>query len=202
MLITIGIAIYIQLYSSTTSISSNYWVGRRWLFVAFLSNFLLFGLLGGIWNQRSQTVHPAASVLGGRRIVMVSDSLSPADSVRRAARSELKASPPPSDKQTGSRGLYIVLGILGIVVAYTVAGLACSIACAGNGFLALLALYFGLGGIAGSIYYFSRAAQKTPKRRRDMTTDERRRDSRHFWLPWVILIGITSVLVLIASINR
>lgn len=197
MLILIGLAIFSQLSQRQAPQSAHYWIGRRWVFVAFLINFLLFGLLGGLWNQRVQTIHSTASVLGSRRIIVVGDSLSPADSVRRATRSEVK--PAPSDTQKSPRGLYIVLGILGIAVAYVITGLACNIACAGNGFLALLAFYLGLGGLAGSFYYFSKAAQKTPKRRRDMTADERKRDSRRFWLPWIILIGITSILLLVGA---
>ncbi|QDK80963.1 hypothetical protein EXU85_21025 [Spirosoma sp. KCTC 42546] len=197
MLVLIGLAIYVQLSARQLPSATHYWLGRRWLFVAFLSNFLLFGLLGGIWNQRVQTQQSTASVFGGRRIVVAGDSLSPVDSVRRSTQPEIKAT--PSDTPKSPRGLYIVLGILGIAVAYVVTGLACNIACAGNGFLALLAFYLGLGGLAGSFYYVSKAVQKTPKRRRDMTVDERKRDSRRFWLPWVILIGIASVLLLVGA---
>lgn len=198
MLILIGLAIHLQLSQrQTPSAPAYYWIGRRWLFVAFLSNFLLFGILGGIWNQRVQTHQSTASVFGGRRIVVAGDSLSPVDSVRKSTQPEIRAT--PSDTPKSPRGLYIVLGILGIAVAYVVTGLACNIACAGNGFLALLAFYLGLGGLAGSFYYISKAVQKTPKRRQDMTADERKRDSRRFWLPWVILIGIASVLLLVGA---
>ncbi|GAB4042812.1 hypothetical protein [Spirosoma litoris] len=201
MVLLIGMAIFIQLYPLETSASTNYWTGRRWLFVAFLSNFLLFNLLGGIWNHHIQTTQPTTSVLGGRRIVVVGDSLSPADTGRRATHSEIKAiatdtAPKPP------RGLYVALGILGIVVTYFMAALACSIACSGSGFLALLTLYLGLGGLAGSVYYFSKLGQKPLKRRRDMTAEERRRDSGHFWRPWAILIGITTVILLIVALRN
>ncbi|QMW04344.1 hypothetical protein [Spirosoma foliorum] len=200
MVLLIGVALFIQLYPSQTSASTNYWAGRRWLFVAFLCNFLLFGLLGGIWNQRIQATHPTSSVLGGRRIIVVGDSLSLVDTVRRATHSETKAA--STDTEPPSRGLYVVLGILGIAVTYFMAALACTIACSGSGFLALLTLSLGLGGLAGSVYYFSKLGQKPLKRRRDMTADERRRDSGRFWRPWAILIGITSVILLIVALRN
>lgn len=200
MVLLIGMAIFIQLYPSQASASTHYWISRRWLFVAFLSNLLLFNLLGGIWNHHIQTTQPTTSVLGSRRIVVVGDSLSPADTVRRATHSEIKVT--PSDTTPPSHGLYITLGILGIAVTYFMAALACSIACSGSGFLALLTFYLGLGGLAGSVYYFSKLGQKPLKRRRDMTAEERRRDSGHFWRPWAILIGITTVILLIVALRN
>jgi len=65
----------------------------------------------------------------------------------------------------------------------------------------LLTFYLGLGGLAGSFYYFSKAFQRSPKRRRDMTADERKRDSRRFWLSWLALIVVATVTLLISADN-
>lgn len=194
--------IYLHYFVNHQTIDRGYWFTRRCLFVAFLGNFLLFTLLGGLWGQPVQTSHPMASVLGERSRVVVRHTSTFSDSTRRESRSVTSASIPSDEKPGNRRGLYFLLGILGIAVTYVTAAIACSILCSGYGFFALLAFYAGLGGLAGSVYFFSRAVSKTPKRRRDMTQPERRRDIWKFWLTWLILIGITSVLVLIASTSN
>ena len=201
MLVVIGLIFSIRPYLSQLGQSALYSQIRRWTFLAFSSNFLLFCLLGGVWNQRIQSIHSSANVLGSRRITVVSDSVSRADSVRLANRSATSVGNPSAAKESGPRGLYIVLGIAGLAVAYVLAGLSCSILCAGYGFLALLTFYLGLGGLAGSVYFFGRAFQRSPKRRQDMTPDERKRDGRRFWLSWLILIGVASVALLVSAGN-
>ncbi|WP_461041999.1 hypothetical protein [Spirosoma harenae] len=201
ILVLIGLIFSIRPHLHQINQSAHYSQVRRWTFLAFSSNFLLFCLLGGIWNQRVQTTHSSTNALGGRRITIVGDSLSRTDSVRLANRSTTKVDNPSAAKESSPRGLYILLGVVGIAVAYVLAGLSCSILCSGYGFLALLTFYLGLGGLAGSIYFFSKAFQRSPKRRRDMTTEERRRDGRRFWLSWLILIGIASVALLVSGGN-
>ena len=199
MLALIGLTSFVLLYVKRANLTGIYWVGRRWLFAAFLSNFLLFILLGGLWNQGVQTTHPSISVLGSRRSEVVRDTLAPANSERSVNQLTVQASD-PTDQPKAQWGTYILLGILGILVTGFITGLACNIACAGYGFLALLTFFVGLGGYAGAVYFFSRAAQKSPKRRRDMTPDERKRDTRRFWLTWLLTIGVVTVLALLVAI--
>lgn len=199
ILLLTGLILFVLSYARQSYLRGNYWAGRRWLFMAFLGNFLLFTLLGGLWNQRIQEPRSTVSALGNRRIDVVRDTVIPVDSTRQANWSAAQANVPTADQPApaGKRAGYILLGLLGIVVAYFVAGIACSIACAGYGFLAAVTFLFGLGGLAGTVYFFGRAMQKPLKRRRDMTPDERRRDSRRFWLAWLIIVGIVSLLLVI-----
>ncbi|GAB4034891.1 hypothetical protein [Spirosoma gilvum] len=201
LLAIIGVAASIQMRTKHTDKVAPYWVSRRWAFTAFVSNFLLFSLLGGIWVHRVQYSDSPSVVLGSRSIAVVRDSIARPDTVQQPGHSTEKAKVTPAASNTPPRIVYILLGIAGLAVAYVLTGLACNILCAGYGFGALLTFYLGLGGLAGSFYYFSKAVQRSPKRRRDMTADERKRDGRRFWLSWLILIGVASAALLLSNNN-
>lgn len=199
--VVIGLALSIQIRMTTSEVITSYWMVRRWVFTAFLANFFLFSLLGGIWGHRVQYAESTSSALGSRSITVMNDSISRPDSLHQVGRPIGKARVTTADKSTPPRIIYILLGVAGLAVSYVLAGLACNILCAGYGFGALLTFYLGLGGLAGSFYYFSKALQRSPKRRRDMTTDERKRDSRRFWLSWLALIAVATVLLLVSADN-
>ncbi|MBD2703969.1 hypothetical protein IC229_25210 [Spirosoma sp. BT702] len=187
---------------SYQAITINYQRSRNVLTLAFSANFLLFGLLGGIWSQQSIPAHSTQQVFGGRRIEVVRDTLENGNSIRSTVRSEnqvdRKGVTSDDPKSTGGRRVgYVLLALLGVIVAYGMAAIACNILCAGYGFVAALVLYLGLGGLAGSVYFLKRAFQKNLKRRQDMTQEERKRDLRVFWLSWLAFIVVVSLLILI-----
>ncbi len=153
-----------------------YVAARRWLFGAFLSNFLLFGLLGGLWAESVQSPTPNRAVWGSRRMVMRSDTIiKPATktSINQAdyyaSRTERSRTP------TGSRILFISLFVLGIVLSGLVAALACNLACTGYGVGAVVMFVAGVGVFAGGFFFLSRALEKVIKPWREMSRSERRR---------------------------
>ena len=186
--------------------AGNYRIERWCLFGAFLSNFLLFGLLGGLMAPRTQPLDVSVGAWGSQRKEIRTDTLTQANT-QRPDRSSLLAKAvasrdiTPSGQQTGWRIGYVLLFVLSFFLTYLMTGLACSIACSGYGFLALIVFLLGLGFLAGGIYFLGRALEKRVKKRSDMTPDERRRTGRRFWLSWLILIGITVLSILISAVS-
>lgn len=199
MVCLMGTVVGIRFCATRRQAIISYRLSRQYVMGLFLINFLLFGLLGGLWEQRIQTPVTGSAAFGSRRVAMVSDTLTPTDSSFVPVRPLSKNVATP-DAPAGKRVLYVVLALLGFIVTYIAAGLACSIACAGYGFLALIVFYAGLGGLAGSALFFSRAFRKNLKSVRDMTTQERRSDGRTFRLAWLFLIGIFSLIFLLGAI--
>ena len=196
----IGLAVGIRMLDRTVVGNFNY---RRWcLFGAFFGNFLLFGLLGGLTAPRTQPRDVATGAWGSRRIESRADTLVRPDTLRRGAGStvNMAAAEGAPGKQTGKKVLFFFLFLLGIYMTVVMAGLACSIACAGHGFLALIVFMLGLGFPAGGIYFLGRAADRPFKNLRDMNPDERRRAGRRFWRSWGLLIGLFTLILLISAV--
>lgn len=174
---------------------------RWWLFGAFLGNFLLFGLLGGLTAPRPQLHDVPTSAWGNQRIESRFDMLvrpgssQPVNGSAVVVREESR-----SDRQGGKRAGFVLLFLLSFPLMFFATGLACSIACSGYGFLAVIVFLLGLGFLAGGIYFLGRATDKQMKRLRDMAPDERQRTGRRFWLSWVILSGLFAVLLLTSAL--
>lgn len=103
-------AIYLYVYQP----GRTFYATRHFIFLAFLLNYCLSGLLGGFCGQRVQIVSSSVSVLGGAqfrsdtRIRPTPAGVSP-DSVRRSEeRAMVRQNPPEADK-SGQRGVYILL---------------------------------------------------------------------------------------------
>lgn len=185
--------------------AGNYQFERWCLFGAFLSNFLLFGLLGGLMAPRTQPFMGSNGAWGSQRKEIWTDTLTqtnPGRPVRStiSATSAASKEVTPSGKQMGKRIGYVLLFALGCFLAYFMTGLACAIACSGYGFLAAIVFLLGLGFLAGGIYFLTRALEKQIKKRSDMTAAERRRTGRRFWLSWLILIGVTLLFSLFSAV--
>ncbi len=192
--LVLGGAVYVRIRYDGRA---GYWVSRRYLFAAFVSNYLLFGLVGGLMESRGQPLDMYTGARASRRLVVVAaDTVAPAvDSVRVAGPAAV-GKQVPSPSQTGRRLLYVFLGLLGLVLAQFSVGLACSLSCSGYGFGAALVFLFGfLGFLVSGIYFVKRALTK----RLERTPQERQRDGRGFGLAWLILAGIFAALFLIAG---
>jgi hypothetical protein len=200
--ILIGLAAGIRLTAHWGA--GNYRLERWCLFGAFMSNFLLFGLLGGLMAPRTQPLEVSVGAWGSQRKEIRPDTLTQADT-RHSVRSSITTTAvsskevTPSGKQTGWRIGYVLLFALSLFLTYFMTGLACAIACSGSSFLAFIVFLLGLGFLAGGIYFLGRALEKRVKKRSDMTPDERRRTGRRFWMSWLVLIGITVLLALVSA---
>ena len=171
-------AIFIQTQAPRVA-GQSYWIGRGWLFGAFLTNFFLFVLLGGWWASSVQTTTTNQVAWGNRRLEVRSDTLvKPGDlrSTNPAYYEERSTvSEQPVTNQTGKRIGFVLLFMLGIVLSGYAVGLACSLVCAGNGTLAFLVGLLGVGIFGGSFFLLSRAFGKVIKPWKEMTRLERKR---------------------------
>lgn len=183
-----GGAVLVRLQFSPTQ---PYVVARRWLFGAFLGNFLFFGVLGGLWAESVQTPTPNRAVWGSRQAIMRSDSVVKTDNLRSTNQLQAKflQKNKKADDQSGKRIGYVLLFLLSLVVTYLTSFLACSLACSGYGVLAVLVFVLGLGALAGGIFLLTRAFDKEIVPLREMDQPKRRRTLRRFWISWLALIG-------------
>lgn len=191
-----GGAVYVRLHHHS---DQPYWVARRWLFGAFLSNFLLFGVLGGLWAERIQSPTANQAVWGSRRVVMRSDSVVKLDNIRPLHQAQLTSRRTSDENQTGKRIGYVLLFLLSIGLTYVSVGLACNLACSGYGALALLVFLLGMGILAGGIFFLIRSFENRIAPLKEMDKPQRRRTLRRFWLTWLTLIGVVAVYLLSGS---
>lgn len=178
---------------------------RRWcLFGAFLSNFLLCGLFGGLLGgslvPRSPAPGAPTGAWGYRRVEIRSDTLVRTDVVRPAESSTAVRKSVRANAHTGKKVLFVALFVLSLFLTYFTLALACNIACSGYGFLAIVVFLLGLGFPAGGIYFLGRATDNPFKTRQEMTSAERRRTGRRFWLSWALLAGLVGLIFLISAI--
>ncbi|MBO0952916.1 hypothetical protein [Fibrella forsythiae] len=173
--------------------------GRWCIGGAFLANFLLFVLLGGSMAPRPGAPSGPLNAWG-RRIDHQADSLSHPTPLPANWQLAKPARPVKADEQTGKRILFVGLLLLGIGLAVLATGLACSIACSGHGFAAVLVLLLGLGFPAGGIYFASRLGEHPIKKASEFTPAERRRATRRFFKAWGILVGLVAFLLLLAAV--
>ncbi|GAB3642544.1 hypothetical protein [Spirosoma arcticum] len=196
--VTICLAVGVRLLAHSGGPDFHF---RRWcLFGAFLGNFLLFGLLGGLTAPRFQSHDVPVGVWGSRRIesrvdIVRPDTLRPVEgaaAVRKGGR---------SDNQRGRSTGFALLFVLSLPLMLFTTGLACGILCSGYGFFAAIVFILGLGFLAGGIYFLGRASEREVKRLRDMEPAERRRAGRRFWLAWGLLTGLFTLLLLVGAVS-
>ena len=193
-------AFFLQTQSARVD-SMRYWVGRRWVFGAFMTNFLLFVLLGGLWATSLQTPTSGQTAWGSRRIEVSSDTLAPPkkrQATNPAYYEERSVErEQPVGNQTGKRVGFVFLFLLGIVLSGYATGLACNLACAGNGALAVVVLLTGVGLMLGSFFLLSRAFGSVVKPWKQMSRTERKRTyARALFL----MGGFYALLILLGSV--
>ena len=168
-----GGAVLVRLQYRT---NQPYTTARRWIFGAFLGNFLLFGVLGGLWAERIQSPTVNQTAWGNRRAVMRSDTLIKPANVTSSnqanyytSRKERAANP------TGTRVLFVLLFVAGILLTGLAAGIACNLVCSNYAGAALLVAVAGLGVFGGSFFFLSRAFDKALEPWRETPPPQRRR---------------------------
>jgi len=153
-----------------------YWTGRRWLFGAFLGNFLLFLTLGGMWASPGQTTVGSQPVWGSSRTEMRADTLAPinnAPSVSNEAYYVEQTAKP--NRQVGNRVVFVLLFFAGIFLTGLLAALACQLACAGYAGYAVIVFLLGVAALGFGFQFLSRAFEKVIRPWRQMSRFERRR---------------------------
>lgn len=170
---------------------------RGCLFGAFLGNFLLFGLIGGLLVPRPQQRAESTGAWGYRRVEVRSDTIIRPDTIR-PAEPPVVVTKADRIKDRNIRAGFVGLFFLCILMVLLTATLACSAACSGYGFLAAVVSVLGLGFLAGGIYFVGRAAAEPVRGWGEPTGAERRRNARHFWLTWAVLAagaGLIHILI-------
>ena len=166
---------------------------KRWCMVGlFYLNFLLYGLLGGLWAQRTTVFHPSGGVGSYHRVEGARDTIAPGG-YQRVERTPVPVSARKNPSLTLTRIGYGLLFLLSLGIAYVAAALSCSLICSGQGFLAAFVILLGTGALGAGIYFLGRAFTPDLKLYREMTTDERKREGRRLRRSW--LVGIVSLLV-------
>jgi hypothetical protein len=200
MLGFVAVALFIQTQSARL-VSQSYWVIRRWLFGAFMTNYILFTLLGGFWATSVHQSTFSQTAWGSRQIAVRSDTITPTPNLKSTNPAYYEApaavQEQPIKDQTGKRIGFVLLFLLGIVLSAYAVALACSLACAGNGTLAFLAALIGGGIYLSSFLLLSRAFDKIIKPWKLMTRPERKRVYLRslllvlgFWLVSALLGGL------------
>ncbi|WP_097125972.1 hypothetical protein [Spirosoma fluviale] len=195
-------ALFIQTQSARIA-RQSYWVSRRWLFGAFMTNYLLFTLLGGFWATNLQQPTFSQTAWGNRRIEVRSDTLVPSPNLKATNpafyEAPISVQEQPIKDQTGKRIGFILLFLLGILLSSYAVALACTLACASNGALAFLAGLLGGGIFLGSFLLLSRAFDKVIKPWRLMTRRER---GRVYLRSLLLLLGFWVVSALLGGLTR
>lgn len=198
-------AIFIQTQSARLA-NRSYWVVRRWLFGAFMTNYILFILLGGFWatNVQQATFRFSQTAWGSRQITVQADTIAPPQNLKSTnpAYYEIPTATvqaQPIKDQTGKRIGFILLFLLGIFLSASAIVLACRLACAGYGTFAFLVALLGGGIYLSSFFMLSRAFDKIIKPWKLMTRSERR---RVYWRSLLLLLGFWLVSALLGNLTR
>ncbi len=201
MMALLGVGVWVR-WRGSYQPPQTYAASRWQLMAAFGSTYLLFVLLGAQWGQ--SVTHPVGyrAAYGSQQVVMRSDTLiQPGKSTTSVSGSAAPVNATPDgDRQEGRRMGYILLFLVGIGLMVLSVGLACNIACAGSGFLALVVLLLGLGAGAGGIFFARWSADKPIRRWRDIPEPERPKMTRRFWRAWLYLIAIVGLFLLISAV--
>lgn len=170
-----------------------YLVGRWWLFCAFLVNFLLFFVLGGLCaGQAAITSQP---VWGSSRTVIRSDTLAPIDRPRSVGTGDYYVERgAKTDGQVGTRIAFVLLFIASIFVAAFASVLACQLLCAGNG-LGVVVFILGMIAPVWGFFFLSLAFERIIKPLKQMS----RRDKGRVSLRALLLaLGFAAVLTVLS----
>lgn len=202
MLGFVAVALAIQTQSARLA-SQSYWVVRRWLFGAFITNYILFTLLGGFWATNVHQPTFSQTAWSSRQVAVRSDTIAPKPNLKSTNPAYYEAhaavQEQPINDQTGKRIGFVLLFLLGILLSAYAVGLACSLACSGYSALAFLVGLIGGGIYLSSFFLLSRAFDKIIKPWKVMTRPERK---RVYLRSLLLLLGFWVVSALLGRIVR
>ncbi|WP_234737073.1 hypothetical protein [Tellurirhabdus bombi] len=164
--------------------------------ILFLINLLTFTVAGGISGRT--IAHPEPSTSVASNSFRITSASSRQDTLIR--QSPPKQAYKPEVDKIGTRLGYVFLFLAGLGLSVLTAGLACNIACAGQGFAAVLVLLLGVGILAGGIYFLGRAIDKTMKFYKEMVPAERSREGRRFLRTLLGTVAALALLIFVPSL--
>ncbi len=176
----------------------TYWTSRKWLFGAFMSTYLLFVVLGGLWAGQVQTSITYPTAWGIRQVAAPIDTLVQPGKRQSVNQDYYTEAPQKATDQTGKRLGFILLFLAGLVIAGYAVGLACNLTCAGNGTAAFLVGLLGTGILAGGFFFLSRAFGKVIKPWKEMIRPERK---RVYLRALLLLLGFFGLMILSSLAN-
>lgn len=159
---------------------------KRTFFYLFIINLMTSTLAGGIVGHVIEYPEATTNLYGGMTTVYESSSNDKKITLREKMRRKyLKRTAENSTNKAWMRVGYIGLFLLGIAFAYFGAILGCALICSEMAFLGIMVLLLSTGILAGGFYFLGRGIDKNMKPYKEMTRDERKRESRRYW--WTLL---------------
>lgn len=177
---------------------------KQVFFALFCLNLCTYTISGGIMGRI--VVYPeASSNLYGSLTTMSALSESSSNDKKMSFREKMRQkafkSAGMEKGNTGRRIGYIALFLLGVVLTYFGAALACGLACSNAGFGAVLVLLLSTGILAGGFYFLGRGVDKNMKPYKEMTQNERKREGRRYWRTLLGTVGGLALLILISALS-
>lgn len=155
---------------------------KRAFFGLFIINLITATLAGGIAGHSIEYPEATTNLYGGMTTVYESSSNDKKISLREKMQQKyLKRNAENSPNRAWIRVGYIGLFLLGLVLAYFGAALGCALICSEMGFLGIMVLLLSTGVLAGGFYFLGRSLDKNMKPFKEMTRDERKRESRRYF---------------------
>ncbi|MFC5407883.1 hypothetical protein ACFPMF_01085 [Larkinella bovis] len=193
---------YITLRLPDLKSHRRFWFQKHSYSLLFLINFLAYTIAGGIGGRAILHPEPTGSVASERYESYA--ELSKKDTL--VTPSSLPTTSPPAARNTGvssgTRIAYILL-FLASIPAFILSGrLACNLACANQGFAAVMVSLLGLGVLVGGVYFLGRALTKVLKPYRDMTKSDRKREGRRLLRALLITVAGLFILGAILSLTN
>jgi hypothetical protein len=175
---------------------------KRAFFGLFIINLMTSTFAGGIGGHVIEYPEATTNLYGGMTTVYESSSNRNKITLREKMRQKyLKRTAENSTNKAWRRVGYIGLFLLGIVLAYFGAALGCALICSEMGFLGIMVLLLSTGILAGGFYFLGRGLDKNMKPYKEMTRDERKRESRRYWWTLVATVVGLALFFVLAAIS-
>lgn len=185
---------YARIHVKDLASHARFWFQKQTFFVLFVINLMTAALAGGIAGHSIEYPEATTNSYGGMTTVYESSSNGTKSPLREKMRHKYLKSKAENSKAWRRVG-YIGLFLLGIILAYFGAALGCALICSEMGFLGIMVLLLSTGILAGGFYFLGRGLDKNMKPYKEMTRDERKRESRRYFR--TLVATVLGLLVLI-----